>query len=443
MATVTVLLVTVVAVPAAASPSPVSACPPCSSGFVSAAGSHGLETDVQHSAATVQVHHNGSATWTARVVPTNESALNDLAEDPELGRSVAADSFGVRYGAGIDHELLDADVTDGAFVLRYRTADVVRDGVLGTDVMTYFRDSPGAYIYTGLGADELTVEAPPGTTIARGFGDVEDGRLTATELPDVRDGPFVVFAPADRPGAGLAGTLAVLGVLAPVIGRNAVLFVGLPAGVLLGGLAGMRRLADATVDLDPGQWGTLFAVAGGLVFGVTVSGEVARLPEVTGNLFAGVVAGAVLVVVGVTAMVPAIGAALSERRLLLVGLGMAVLAGAVAVRHLGANFIYTPLVVGAAAVPGAAALGRMDAGAAAEDGARDGRLFAGLAAGVVVIILGYAPLGTLGGTLFLIGPIITAISMVGVVVVAIPAYYLGAAMAPGNSDAGETGPEPG
>ena len=179
--------------PVTASPAPVSACPPCGSGFHRSASNHGLYTEVRHSEATVVTHTNGSATWTVRVVPTNESALNSLAENESLARAVAADSFGIRYGSGIEHDLLSADVDDGAFVVRYRTHDVVHQGPLGTQVLTYFRDSPGAYVYTGLGADELTVVAPDGMTVVRGFGEVTDSRMTATELPDVRDGPFVVL----------------------------------------------------------------------------------------------------------------------------------------------------------------------------------------------------------------------------------------------------------
>ncbi|SHG68701.1 hypothetical protein [Halobaculum gomorrense] len=125
------------ALPALASPAPVSACPPCDEGFVHAAAEHGLDTGVAESEATVRVHRNDSATWRVRVVPTNESALDRLAENASLARAVAGDSFGVRYGDGIDHRLLAADVRDGAFVIRYHTLGVVEDGPLGTSLLTY------------------------------------------------------------------------------------------------------------------------------------------------------------------------------------------------------------------------------------------------------------------------------------------------------------------
>ena len=101
-----------------------------------------MDTDVHHSEATVRVHENGSATWTTRVVPTNESVRNRLAEDEPPTNAVATDSVGVRYGPRIELELRSVNVTDGAFVIRYRTLDVVQSGPFGTGFLRYFRDSP-------------------------------------------------------------------------------------------------------------------------------------------------------------------------------------------------------------------------------------------------------------------------------------------------------------
>lgn len=425
LATLVVLVVVGAVAPAVASPAPVSACPPCSDGFVNAADAHGLDTAVRHSEATVRVHENGSATWTARVVPTSEAALNRLAENESLARAVAADSFGVRYGDGIDHELVGADVVDGAFVVRYRTLDVVRESVVGTATLTYFRDSPGAYIYTDLGADELTVVAPEGMTVARGFGDVDDRRLTATELPDVRDGPFVVFAPEGSPAPGLLGTLAVVNMLGGVIVRNLLLFVVVPGSVLVGGFAGIRRVVDSTVRRDPARLGGAVAGGGALLLGGTLLAEAEALPTVTGNLFTGGVVGAVLLGLGVAVAVPTVRRSLTPLRLAGVGLGAAAVVGVLSAQVLAASTLHQALALGVTLLPLMVALGWVDARAGDERFAR--RLFAGLSVAIVGVLALFAPLTALGGTLFLIVPVLLTAAAVGTVVVAVPLYLLGTA----------------
>ena len=435
-----VLLATALAVPAAASPAPVSACPPCDRGFTTAAGAHGLDTDVAESAATVRVHRNGSATWTARVVPTNDSALDRLAANATLARRVAGDSFGVRYGDGVDHDLLAADVRDGAFVIRYRTLDVVRSGPLDTHVLTYFRDSPGAYVYTDLGADRLTVVAPEGSAVARGFGEVGRHRMTATALPEAGDGPFVVFAPADAPAPGARGAVAVLDALGGVILRNLALFALLPSAVLVGGLAGVRRAVGSRVGDParlpaPARSGVTVAGAGALLALGTLSAEADALPSATGNLLVGSVAGAVLVGLGVAVAVPRIRRALTVGRLLVTG-GAAALAAAVVVgATLGASGLHATLTLGVAVLPAAVALGRADARTTAAATRGDGdapggatgtRLLAGLAVAAVAALAVVAPLRALGGTLFLLVPLLTTVAAAGTVVAAVPLYLLGA-----------------
>jgi hypothetical protein len=432
-----VLVVAGAAAPAIASPAPVSACPPCDEGFVRAAASHGLDTEVRESDATVRVHENGSATWTARVVPSNESVLNRLAENESLARDVAADSFGVRYGSGIDHELVSADVVDGAFVTRYRTLDVVRGGIGGTQVLTYFRDSPGAYIYTDLGADELTVVAPPGTTIARGFGDVDGRRMTATALPDVRDGPFVVFAPEGSPAPGLLGTLAVANALGGVILRNLLAFVVVPGGVLVGGLAGVRRYVPSTSHLDPPLLGGGVAAGGALLLVGTFVSEADALPATTGNLLGGGVAGAVLLALGIGIAVPGVRRRLTAGRLVGFGIGVGVGTAVAAEGVLGANEFHSLLTLGIALLPATVALGWESARATRGESALANRLFVGIAAAAFGVLLAFAPLTALGGTLFLIVPILLTSAALGVVVVAVPLYLLGAAGAPtGQTPAG-------
>lgn len=411
----------VVAVPALASPAPVSACPPCDDGFVRAAAEHGLDTAVAESEATVRVHRNDSATWRVRVVPTDESALNRLAGNESLARAVADDSFGVRYGDGIDHRILAATVRDGAFLIRYRTAGVVEEGPLGTRLLTYFRDDPGAYVYTDLGADELTVVGPEGTAVARGFGEVDGRRLTATALPDVRDGPFVVFAPAGTPAPGLVGTLAVLETLAGVVARNLLAFVVVPGGVAVGGVVALRRIAGPARERDPRRFGAGVAIAGVVVVVGTLLAEGVAVVGVTGNLLVGAVVGAVPIGLGTAVAVPAARRTLTVRRLFGVSLVLAAAVAAGGSRTFGGD-VHVAVAMGGALLPAVAAVGRADAheGVAA-------RPAVGLATALFAALLAFAPLTALGGTLFLFGSVLLTLGAVAFVVAAVPLYLLGGA----------------
>lgn len=423
----TALILAGAATPVTASPAPVSGCPPCGDGFVRAAASHDLDTEVRRGEATVRVHENGSATWTVRVVPTNESVLNRLAENETLARSVAADSFGIRYGSGIAHKLIAADVANGAFVIQYQTLDVVRRGMLGTHTLTYFRDSPGAYVYTDLGADELTVVSPPGMTVARGFGEVNGRRMTATELPDARDGPFVVFAPEDSLTPGLLGVLAVLNALGGVIARNFLLFVVVPGGILVGGLAGIRRFVDPSKDRNTTLLGTIIAVGGaGLLVGTLIA-EADALPAVTGNLLIGGFGGIVLFALGAGVAVPGIRRYLTAGRLIGSGIVVAGVAVAVSDGVLGASAFHKMLELGAALLPAAVALGWADARSNRQGATPTTWLFLGLSVAVIGVLVVSAPLTALGGSLFLLVPVVLTVAAIGGVIAAGPLYLLGAA----------------
>lgn len=420
--------------PAVASPAPVSACPPCDRGFVNAAQSHGFETEVAHGEATVRVSETGSAAWTARVDPTNGTLVEALAENATLARSIASDSFGTRYGGGIDHDLLGVTVEGETVEIRYRTNGVVRDGPLGTRVLTYFRDSPGAWIYTGLGADELTVVAPEDMTVARGFGDVEGDRMTATSLPDDRNGPFVVFAPEDAAAPSLLGWLAVVDALGGVLVRNGLLFVGLPGGVLLGGLAMIRLLIDPAGDWNPTRLGGLVAGVGAVALAGTLVTEADALPRLTGNLLLGGFAGAVLLVLGSMVAAADVRRHLTAPRLVLVGLVVATVALLVgASGPLGIGGVHTTLAVYAAILPIAVALGWADA----EANPVTDQFFVGLSVLVLGALVVSAPLTELGGTLFLLWPVMMTLAAVGVVVAAVPLYLLGVAGALSNAAGGQ------
>lgn len=419
---ITAVVVLGMAAPALASPAPVSACPPCGDGFSRSAATHGLDTGVERGTATVQVHSNGSATWSVRVIPTNGTVLERLAANRSLAREVAADSFGTRYGGGIDHELLGVSVEDGAFVMRYRTLDVVESGPVETRVLTYFRDAPGAYVYTDLGADELTVVAPEGMTVARGFGEVAGDRLTATALPDVRDGPFVVFAPDGSAGPGLLGSLAIAASLWGVVLRNLLYFVVVPGGVLVGGLAGARRFIGPKRGVDPTRLGGLIAVVGGLLVVGTLVSEGDAWPVVTGNLLLGGVGGVVLVGLGAGLARPEVRRHLTGSRLVGAGITLGSLAMVFTAELVGSGGVQRTLALAAGLLPAAVGLGWADATEPGSD-----RLFYGLAVVIVAVLVGTAPLLALGGTLFLLVPILLTAATIAVVVVAVPLYLLGTA----------------
>ncbi|MFB6361602.1 MAG: hypothetical protein ABEH59_09815 [Halobacteriales archaeon] len=390
-----------------------------------AAQSHGLETGVEQGQATVRVHRNGSATWTVRVVPTNDSVLARLAGNRSLARAVTEDSYGTRYGGGIPHEFIDAAVADGAFVMRYRTNDVVEGGPFGTQVLTYFRDAPGAWVYTDLGADEITVVAPDGMTVARGFGDVSDDRMTATGLPDVRNGPFVVFAPAASPFPGLVGSLAVIEALAGVIVRNLVAFVALPGGVLIGGFAALRRWVSPEKTWKPTRIGSLVAAGGGLVVIGSLVVESDVLPTLTGNLLLGLFAGTLLLILGGVVAIERVRTHLTAPRMLGFGLGVGVMAHFVTKGTVGAGGFHQSLAFGAAVLPIAVGFGWLDGAAAGGSSRSENRIFLAFVGLVLAALVASAPLTALGGSLFLLVPILLTAAAVGVVALAIPLYLLG------------------
>lgn len=432
LGTLTLLLVLGLAPSVIPSSAPVSGCPPCGYGFTWSAENHGLDTEVQHSEATVRIHENGSASWTARVVPMNESVLNRLDENRSLARAVAADSFNYGKRGGIEHELISADVTDGAFVIRYRTLGVVSEGPFGTQVLTYFRDPPGGYVYVNLGADELTIVAPPRMTVARGFGNVTGDRMTATELPGVRDGPFVVFASEGSAIPGLLGALAVIDALWGVIVRNVLLFVAVPGGVLVGGFAGIRRFLNPKKTWDPIRLGSLVAGSGAVLLVGTVVAEGDVLSAVTGNLLLGSFGGAILVALGASVAVSTVRRYLTGLRL--AGIGVAIGIGVLAVTDglLGMSAFHRSLSLAAGLLPVAVALGWIDARDTTRTNSHANRLFIGLSVAIVGLLATFAPLTALGGTLFLLVPMLLTVVTVAVVIVAIPLYLLGAAGA--NAD---------
>ncbi|MEF8859115.1 MAG: hypothetical protein V5A38_09350, partial [Halolamina sp.] len=121
------------------------------------------------------------------------------------------------------------------------------------------------------------------------------------------------------------------------------------------------------------------------------------------------------------------------RRLLAAGLVVAML-GVFAQGFVRGGTIYRSLSLGLVLLPAAVALGWADGSAAADGGTAPKRLFGVLAVAIVGLLLATAPLTALGGTLFLVVPILLTAVSVGVVVAAVPLYLLGVAGGAAESD---------
>jgi hypothetical protein len=234
---------------AVASPAPIPVCGLCDRPLESTAQTEGVPLDVERSVATMRVHENGSATWTVRNRIGNETTAQRLRASDALTEDLVRKALETRGLSSLDPVFLDARVTEnGTLVARYRTPEVATwtNGVLRVD---YFRDNPGGYVYTDLGADRLTVVGPADTVVTSGLpgASVEGNRLTLTSFESSGDGPFLVFAPEDESFTGVSTFLATAGPVAPTVLGNLALFVVLPAVVLAGLVFGTSRLVDRLV----------------------------------------------------------------------------------------------------------------------------------------------------------------------------------------------------
>ena len=317
---VTALLLLPALAPVAASPAPTSVCPVCGYELESVAKSNGVDLTIEESEATARVHENGTTTWTARVRAENADSWRALADDPGL-RAVAEQTFG--FG-GPDTTVRKVTRDGNTLVVRYaRDGQFIRSqGVFRYDGL---REGDG-YAYLGLGADRVTVVAPPETTVVRapGAASVDDGHVTYTSLPG-DEGTFLVFAPDGASMPGVRAVLAVFLPLLPTFARNAAWFIGLPLVAVGGGLTALRyaldgRTLDRTlvargvgalaagvaivvaVDLAlgpntrvPFSPGAQPAVVGGVVATLLLAGYVTRGDAPTVPRALGVTAGAALV----------------------------------------------------------------------------------------------------------------------------------------------------
>jgi len=311
-----------VAVPAAASPRPVPVCSPCDRGFTDAAYAHGMDVEIEHSTATMRVHRNGSATWTVEN-RLNDTAAATLARNDSLRRSLARDAIAIHDGT-----LHSTSVSGDTVRMRYRTPDVATDAPGGVLRVDYFRDDDGRLVRFGLGADRLTLVAPPGMVVGDALpgADVSARRMTVTSFDSSGDGPFVTLVPDDAALAPLWSLVAVALPLAPIVGRNVLLFLVVPGAVFAGGFAVLARGAralDADATTTPDRRALAVVGVGVLAFAYPLYAGTVVVGSEPSLLAGGVGA----VVLGALLSLPAVRDQLSEWRLA----GLVALASALAV----------------------------------------------------------------------------------------------------------------
>ncbi|WP_049934890.1 hypothetical protein [Haloplanus natans] len=424
------LLGVVFAAPVTASPRPVAVCAPCERGFSAAARAHDTPVRIEHSTATMRVHRNGSATWTV------ENRLNDTTafENASLRNAVARDAVAVH-----DARLLSTSVDGDTIQMRYRTPDAATEAPGGVLRVTHFRDDPGVTVYTGLGADRLTLVAPEGMVVGIGLpgADVsdDDRRLTVTSFEGDGDGPFVTLVPEGDPLAPLWSLVAVALPLAPIVGRNLLLLVAVPTLVFAGGLRTVAWAVGA-VGLDPGT-----ANPGRRALAVVALGVLALAhPLAPGSFALGgteppLLVGAVgVIALGGALALPAVRARLSFRSLAgLVGLTFAVTVAVgfalravpglhvddgVVRRMLLTLPVYTATLVGYAAAHGGLRCALAAAGGA-----------------FALVLVTTFPILSQGGTLYFLGVVLAVIGAVAGGVVGIPLFVLGHGLPGGRSRA--------
>jgi hypothetical protein len=417
------LLGVAVAVPVTASPRPIAVCSPCERGFVSAAQTHDHPVRIERSTATMRVHRNGSATWTVEN-RLNDSAAEAFAANASLRQSVAEEALWAH-----DARPLSTSVDGDTVQLRYRTPNAATDADGGVLRVDYFRDDPGTTVYTGLGADRLTVVAPEGLVVGRPLPDAdvsENGReMTVTSFDHGGDGPFVTFVPEDDPLAPLWSLVAVALPLAPIVGRNLLLLVAIPTLVFAGGLGAIAWAAGA-VGLDseaahPDRRALAVVALGVLALAHPIAPGLFALGGTEPPLLAGAVG---VIALGGALAVPAVRAHLSLARLAgLVGLAFAVTVAAGFVlravpglhvnEHVVRRMLLTLPVYAVTLVGYATAHGGLRRALAAAAGA------------FAIVLVTTFPIFSQGGTLYLLGVVVAVIGAVAGAVVGIPLFVLG------------------
>lgn len=254
-AALALLAVLALAAVAGASPQPSPACGFCGDQFESTADEHGVNASVVESHAVVQVHDNGSATWTVRNrldrgadrFRAGPARLDAVAE------TLAEDHHGVAEGA----HPVDARMDGDEAVLTYRDPGTAerRAGML---VVDYFHHD-GYDRWLQVNADTLVVRGPPGTVVANDpASGAVDGRAVTWEgsaedllyrAPRMEGYPLVVFGSDDATGTAARAQAAVAATTVPLFVDGVVQYVAVQAALFGGALA---LVGKAIRHRDPG-----------------------------------------------------------------------------------------------------------------------------------------------------------------------------------------------
>lgn len=223
VAVVLAVLAVATLAPAGASSPPRPACPACGTLFEQAADDRGADVTVRESRALVQVHANGSATWTIR----NRLNATDGLDGGTLDGIARERTDG--YGPPDDATLRDARLEANVAVVVLYDADAAERhaGLLMVDYLN--ADGEGTGIR--MNADLFRVRGPAGTVVTNApAGAVEDGRTaawtgrTGDAVLGARKGvgeARVVIGPASTSGirTNAALALATLPVVIETLGR--------------------------------------------------------------------------------------------------------------------------------------------------------------------------------------------------------------------------------
>jgi hypothetical protein len=262
--------VVLLAAAAGARPQPIPICGFCGDNFEHAADDSGVNATVDESSVVVQVHENGSATWTVRNRLTNGS--DRFRDDPgrldAVGRSLADGSRGVASDPRFVSARMDGDTA----VLVYRDGDAAqrRAGLL---VVDYLHDDGYERWYI-VDADEFTIRGPAGTVVTN---DPESGAVDGRsvtwggnggsnlyEAPDLGGSPYVVFGPDRSTGTRLRAVAALTLATLPIVVRSVRSFL-LPQTALFAVLLGVvvTVVRRQVPDVGVGPLAGALAVLGG------------------------------------------------------------------------------------------------------------------------------------------------------------------------------------
>jgi len=217
----------VLPVPGLASPQPTPVCGFCGGQFAAAADESGVNTTVAESRVVVQVHGNGSATWTVRNRLSNGSEA--FREDPELLETTATRLATDHYGLPEESSFVSARMDGDTAVLVYRDPDAVTRQA-GLLVVDYLHDG-GHEPWSHVNAERFTVRGPEGTVVTNmpESGAVEGRNATWTggtgdgyygSGADLEGSPYVAFGPDGSAGTTVR-TAAALGLATlPIVVRS-------------------------------------------------------------------------------------------------------------------------------------------------------------------------------------------------------------------------------